>query len=446
MNSNPTQIVASATIALLLVASGTARAQKNGGFGGLSKDVIKVTSVRPPKIIVSQSSFSVSVGGPAVDDGIQAQISGALRTAVQEASPTITFVDSNGKLRIAVSIDTLAFATAQSTRTVKKSKGYGKTRQEWTENHTFVTVTSSFRASYRAEDWTGRTPVALDSDTLSLGGLGSVDFDLNENQAPPTRELARQAYSDALVRRLRPRLARFREEFSVLLGDVDGHKLERGNNLAKAGLWKSAYDDWTSQPAFQTPKAESYRVYNKAVALEAMGYQEFLSSGNAEAALTQFAEAEKLYKQALMMNPDEKYFRQDWRKGVSPAPIERIQATARDYTEILNQANAVALAMAASAPSSRPPDAGSGSKDLNKLADGPDAMTNDDVIQLVAKKASQAFIRETIRAAPRTQFDMSPKGRISLIDARVPEALITYMAAHNNRGGPKSRKATKRKQ
>jgi hypothetical protein len=424
--------IAALVIAASMPLSTVKATQKDGGFGA-GKDTAKVTTVSPPRFPISQSTFSVSVGGPAADESIRAQVANRLRAAVQEAKADITYADQNAKLRLFVSVDALEYSTTQSSRAVKKSSGYGKSYKEWQETHSFVTLVSTFRATYRAEDWVGNRPTLLDSEAFSKNV--NAEYDLNEGQKAGTREEWRQLYLVLLLEGVRRRLVTVNEDISVLLGKADNDKLKQGNALAKAGQWKLAVDQWKAQPPFQTPKAEAYRSFNLGVAEEALGYQEYLTTRDASATLAHLAEAEKLYKQALTQKPEEKYFREGcstWTGKQTEPPLERVQASKRKYEAIRDQQDAQRLALEATAPPPAIAVAPQGSKSLGD-SKPEDAITNDDVIQFVQKKASEKFIQDSIKAAKKVAFDLSPKGRLALLDAGVSETLISFMDQQVNK-------------
>lgn len=83
--------------------------------------------------------------------------------------------------------------------------------------------------------------------------------------------------------------------------------LRLGDKLAESGQWKEALDSWSSAAMKHNP---SDRLYNLAVAKEALAYVAFAHDNDLDALLPKFKEAMDLYTQALHGDPGEKYMRQ----------------------------------------------------------------------------------------------------------------------------------------
>lgn len=315
----------------LLAGSGLvgAAVQVDGGFGGLSKTLIRVERVIPPDVIVRQSSYTLTLEGGEGDQDFRRQILNRLQALVQQAKPGIRYVTTKGDLRTIISIDSLDVALAASERTVPVRVGDGTNKEVRKETHAFVTVTSSFHATFRIEDWSNGSCVQQVAGVVSRD-LNS-DYDQTVGVHAPTAIAIRQSYADALMLEFGSHVVSTRTAIDIPLGDVDGQLLERGNKLAMAGQWQAAHDEWSSMPAFASPKAESYRLYNRACTLEALGYQVFQATGDVDKALARFAEADKLYQQAVDLKPGEKYFRAGWRDAASGGPLNRTHTARTAY-------------------------------------------------------------------------------------------------------------------
>jgi hypothetical protein len=102
-----------------------------------------------------------------------------------------------------------------------------------------------------------------------------------------------------------PPVAGFAESKPVLLAVDD--ELKPGNALAQMGAWDRARALWEAA-AVGKPAAEAARQYNLGVAHEALT-AEALKSGDLGEAAAQLAKATERHDQALMMDPNERYFR-----------------------------------------------------------------------------------------------------------------------------------------
>ena len=84
-------------------------------------------------------------------------------------------------------------------------------------------------------------------------------------------------------------------------------ELRLGDKLAESGQWKEALDAWTNA---SMRKNAGDRMYNMAVAKEALAYAEYGRDGSLDEFLPKFQEAMDLYTNALHADPAEKYMRQ----------------------------------------------------------------------------------------------------------------------------------------
>ncbi len=111
--------------------------------------------------------------------------------------------------------------------------------------------------------------------------------------------------SDEAMAAIIPPVAGFAESKGVLLAVDD--ELKPGNAQAQAGNWGQALALWE---AMSTPKpgTEAARQYNRGVAYEALAGLA-LKAGDLEQAVAQLAKATEAHDRALMLDPNEKYFR-----------------------------------------------------------------------------------------------------------------------------------------
>ncbi len=84
-------------------------------------------------------------------------------------------------------------------------------------------------------------------------------------------------------------------------------ELRLGDKLAESGQWGEALDSWTKASMKKNP---SDRLYNMAVAKEALAYAEYARDNDMETFLPKFQGTMDLYTEALHGDPNEKYMRE----------------------------------------------------------------------------------------------------------------------------------------
>jgi len=149
---------------------------------------------------------------------------------------------------------------------------------------------------------------------------------------------------------------------------------------------------------FPQPEADAYRLYNLGVVNEALGYQ----AEDVTKARKYLQEASIDYGKAIDAKPEEKNFLQ---------PQTRID-TALAYYKTLGDRQAASTQMAATAATAGP---------------AADALTNADVIAMVAAKLDQGNIIDTIKTSSAVKFDLSAKGQIDLAKGNVNGQIIAAM-------------------
>ena len=130
-------------------------------------------------------------------------------------------------------------------------------------------------------------------------------------------------------------------------------ELKMGDKLAESGQWKEALDSWTSADMKKNP---ADRLYNMAVAKEALAYADYAHDSNLDDFLPKFQEAMDLYSKALHSDPGEKYMRQAVERlelaknnidNVRKIQVEQQEQTARAAKQAVEQAKVAKLRDAA---------------------------------------------------------------------------------------------------
>jgi hypothetical protein len=190
------------------------------------------------------------------------------------------------------------------------------------------------------------------------------------------------------------RMVNTTEEVPVMLARGPG--LDDANRLMEQKLWTRALEQLETMKPFDRPEDDAYRLYELGVVNEALAYQ----AEDIPKARKYLEEAAIDYGKAIDAKQAEKYFLE---------PQTRIDTALAHYKVLGDRA------IAASAAASAAPAAAS------------DAMTNDDVIAMVAAKLDEANILDTIQHAGAVKFDVSPRGQIDLAKAGVNGRIITAM-------------------
>jgi hypothetical protein len=175
-----------------------------------------------------------------------------------------------------------------------------------------------------------------------------------------------------------------------------GGGLDEADKLMDQRLWTRALEGLETMTPFGQPAQDAYRLYDLGVVNEALGYQ----AEDVTQARKYLQEASIDYGKAIDAKPDEKNFLQ---------PQTRIDTALAYYKTLGDQAAASAqVAKAAKAPAA-------------------DALTNADVIAMVAAKLDQGNIIDTIKTSSAVNFDLTAKGQIELARGNVNGQIIAAM-------------------
>jgi hypothetical protein len=257
------------------------------------------------------------------------------------------------------------------------------------------TATSKFDQQYAVA-----TPQAKPSVTGILSSHmpkfpGSSQVSKDEEKPPTPDELRNKLVQDTAFQ-IASRLVNTSEQVDVYL--ARGAGLDPAITLIDQKLWTRALEQLETMPPFAQPEEDAYRLYDLGVVNEALGYQ----SEDVTKARKYLQEAAIDYGKAIDAKPAEKYFLQ---------PQTRIDTALAHYKTLGDRMNASVQAASAAAPATAVPD----------------ALTNADVISMVAAKLDEANIIDTIQHAGAVKFDLSPHGQIDLAKANVNGRIIAQM-------------------
>jgi hypothetical protein len=411
------------------------------GIGRSTVEVV-LNRKRPPKVVLLGTAIKVEV---------TSQVSGRDQVAQRFATTIETQLLANdSRLRpepsrpdtvIVCTINRLDTSQTNGTRQVPVTKQVGTKRvyndkkriyedkpniQTVNETQHFTTVKGDIAVSVQVRD--RKTGATIDSQTFTPSYLKefiagttpldtkSVEQDLIENAAG----LAAQ------------RLTPTREAITVMLARPTD-QIDDINKLAEAGLWARMLEQLELVKPLSDPKKEAYRLYNLAVANEALAY----ASEDIDTSRKLLELASSHYGRAIELKSDEKYFRE---------PQNRIVEGISAYAELDRQRGIIAAAAAeaakAPAPVTAPPSDAPGSRDL-MAPDG--GLRNADIVALVEGGLDEANLLASIKEAKSVAFDLSPAGLQQLLKGKVSNRVIAAMRARQNAAPrPGSKPATPR--
>jgi len=196
-----------------------------------------------------------------------------------------------------------------------------------------------------------------------------------------------------------------------------GGALNGPDKFAVNGLWPRYREALGEMQPFSDAKAEGYRQYDIGVANEGQAYDATVN----KAAMKYLEEASIAYGKALDANPGEQAFLDS--QGRIKAALEHYEDIGK--TTPLEGAGPLTTSL--------------GEKPATPAED---AMTNNDVIDMVTAHLDEKNILDTIQNAPTVNFDLGPKGQIALSKAGVNGNVIMAMKnrARNADSGPVKRR------
>jgi len=178
-----------------------------------------------------------------------------------------------------------------------------------------------------------------------------------------------------------------------------GGALNGPDKFAVNGLWPRYREALGEMQPFSDAKAEGYRQYDIGVANEGQAYD----ATENKAAMKYLEQASIAYGKALDANPGEQAFLDS--QGRIKAALEHYEDIGK--TTPLSTAGPLTTSLG------------------EKPAE--DAMTNNDVIDMVTAHLDEKNILDTIQNAQAVNFDLSPKGQIALSKAGVNGNVIMAM-------------------
>ena len=278
---------------------------------------------------------------------------------------------------------------------------------------------------------TGVTSSIFHSIGNAAGHVAKAGSNSEQEEAPPTPiELHDRLIQDAAMQ-IASHLVDTTEQVNVNL--ARGGALDEPDKLLEGKLYARALEALEVTPPFPTPEEDSYRLYNIGVANEALAY----SSEDVSKARTYLQQAAINYGKAIDAKPTEKYFLE---------PQNRID-TALAHYKVLSEDARSSHAETASTHSSSTRPVSSSSAPSSRAADpspaAEDAMTNDQVIEMVAAHIDEGNIIDNIQHAPQVHFDLSVPGQVYLSQHGVNGRELTAMKTRERSGSSSAHRASR---
>ena len=315
-----------AAAVLVLLASQAWPGKFNFGFMSTKSDDVTLAIPRPPDAYIAKKNASVQV----VQAAAQFRDRDGLRMAIERAlTPDFTLV---AQPEVTFKVSVVTYAPPSSRVYSQTESRYMKVGQRpaYNKNGT-PKVDSNGRQQYEdvfenrqvpVEYWEGRGDLSLRVEVWDSAGTLLDGFAPQQSYTQkimtavnresqlggkvlPDNEAILQSMVDALAGMVTVRYRKTSNVVKFKLACDD--ELRAGNATAISGNWQGALKQWT---AVSMKKNAGDRVYNMAVAHEALAYETYNASQNPEESDPLFAKAIQLYAEAMRLDPEEKYIQQ----------------------------------------------------------------------------------------------------------------------------------------
>ncbi|HZQ43488.1 MAG TPA: hypothetical protein VFA99_09560 [Acidobacteriaceae bacterium] len=432
-----------AALLLPLAASG----QNFGSPLALTRKRIVLERKLPPTGHIDGTGIKVVVNGVGVGADVAATLKSTLEDILLRNDPRLRGEDAHPDTIITCTI--MSYAQPAPTRTQQSTVSLDKKKPaqpEYTER-----VTGMLTVGFKAASRTGHTIAAdnvksnYDRDfTVSANGNTNTGFTSsifhsvssatshitkgsnNSEEQPPTPiELRDKLLQDAAMQ-IASNLVNTTEQVTVNLARGGG--LDEPVKLMENRLYSRALEALSMMQPFPAPEEDAYRLYDIGVANEALAY----TAEDVNKARTFLQQAAINYGKAIDAKPTEKNFLE---------PQNRIDTALAHYKSLSEEAKtpAVETTSARTSPSRTVSDTST----AHPAADPPsDAMTNDQVIEMVAAHIDEGNIIDDIQHAPEVHFDLSVQGQVYLSQHGVNGRLLSAMKTRE-RGAPATHRASR---
>lgn len=440
-------LTGAAALLLPVVASG----QNFGSSLSLTRKKIVLERKLPPTGHIEGTGIKVVVNGVGVAADVTATLKSTLEDILLRNDPRLRSEDVHPDTIITCTITSYAQPTPTRTQQSTVSLDKKKPAQPQYNERVTGTLTAGFKAASRnghslaAENvkanYDREFSVAANGTTNANTGLTSSIFhsvssatsrvtkggnNAAEEQPPTALELRDELIKDAAMQ-IASNLVNTNEQVTVNL--ARGAGLDEPVKLMENKLYSRALEGLETMQPFPSPEEDAYRVYDVGVANEALAY----SAEDVNKARTFLQQAAINYGKAIDAKPTEKNFLE---------PQNRIDTALAHYKALSEQSREPVVESASTR--STPSRTVSDTSTAHAAADPPaDAMTNDQVIEMIAARIDEANIIDNIQHAPEVRFDLSVQGQVYLSQHGVNGRVLSAMKARERGGAPGNHHASR---
>jgi len=405
-------------------------------FGSLIVNRKKIVLQRklPPTGRVEGTTFKVVVDAKGMQQDLATDLKSTLESMLIRNDSRLRSED--GAADTVINCRITSYATPQPQQTSQAQLAGKKGLQ----NEPMERVTGVLTVSFQAKDRGGHSLAAdnvtakFDQEYSASGAQQGIMHSMthtmshltkggSDDDTPPTAAELHNRLIQEAAQQIAAHLVNTTEQVDVFLAKGGG--LDQADKLMEEKLWSRALEQLETMKPFATPDEDAYRLYDLGVVNEAMAYQ----AEDLQKARKDLQDASIDYGKAIDGKPTEKYFLQ---------PQTRID-TALAHYKILGEEKSPAASTASAATTRNPAAPATSSKiaaaPATKAAAMPsDAITNDQVISMVAAEMDEANIIDTIQHAKSANFDLSVQGQVDLSKNKVSGHIITAMKARARTG------------
>jgi hypothetical protein len=408
--------------------AGTAFAQN---FGSLIVNRKKIVLQRklPPTGRIEGTTFNVVVEAKGLQADLATDLKSTLESLLIRDDPRLRSEDVHPETVIGCRITSYAQPAPQSTRQAVLTPG---AKGGSLQNQPMVRVTGVLTVSFQAKDRGGKSLGAdnvtakFDQEYSDTGAQQGVTHSIthtfshltkggSDDDTPPSAEELHNRLIQSAAQQIAAHLVNTTELVDIYLAKGGG--LDQADKLMEEKLWSRALEQLETMKPFATPEEDAYRLYDLGVVNEALAY----SAEDLQKARKDLQEASIDYGKAIDAKPTEKYFLE---------PQNRIDTALAHYKVLGDQKTPAVSAPAAGSVRTSSSPAASPSA-------AADALTNDQIIAMVAAKLDEANIIDTINHAKAVNFDLSAQGQVDLATSGVSGHIITAMKTRARAPAPR---------
>jgi hypothetical protein len=397
-------------------------------FGNLiDRKKIVLQRKLPPTGRIEGTTFTVIVDAKGMQSDLAPDLKSTLESLLIRDDSRVRSDDQHPETVISCRITSYATPQPQFTSQPVLAKG-------GMQNQPMERVTGLLTVAFQAKDHLGHSLAAdnvtakFDQEYSATGAQQGIMHSMSHtvthitkgataDDTPPTPVELHDRLIQQAAQQIASHLVNTTEQVDVYL--ARGGKLDEAVKLMEGKLWSRALEDLETMRPFITPDEDAYRLYDLGVVNEAMGY----AAEDVQKARKDLQEASIDYGKAIDAKPTEKYFLE---------PQNRID-TALAHYKALGDQKAPVEAVVPTAPARTTPAAHATTKSASPASD---AMTNDQVVSMVAAGLDEANILDTIQHAKVVNFDLSVQGQVDLSKNKVSGRIITAMKARSRASAP----------